>query len=627
MRKSKLSKVLALTLVFALLISNFTFAAPDSVISNELETNFNVAEETVGMTITYTSPEFIVGKQTEYTVTTKANGDTGKMVRAYFTLPTEASVEYFEVRDSKWYTLGNEYGPLTGFPVSDATSRFRATYTKAGTYTTTVTFKTLDGTVVATKDIIATAVVAPMPAEVTINLPVDGFVVGEKGEFTITTIANADSGLMVIGNSSFANPGAIKTLEYYEVTNNTWYPLSGDFGPSQGFPLANATSKFRVSFNIEGDYAFTVNIREAINHEHIVASKTANFIVKPALVVAEVNVGNLGDLKAALDNDNITIINITADISGVAERLVIDRKLTINGNDHIISYTDAINGLPYGSRHGILISANEVVINDLKVAMTAKAAWQGAYALQAYNATGVELNSFSGTGADAALIVNASEVALQGTTTVSGNEFGGIEVSKGTAAGLLNSALTVSGTLVNSSEEYAKPTVWLVKGQGTVAGTNVPATAIELTKSDNAEQIQYYMVAANTAKFVELTWNIVDNTKGAKVGQQETTIVTAKLAAGVKEVKNARLVIEVSKVGIGVGEFGFTTINGGTATGTPEENAKWLNDTVTDIGDKLVFLWGPEHGTTISSEVATNAGFKFNMAGSYKLNMHLIQVK
>lgn len=598
MRNSKLSKVLALTLVFALIISNFVYAEPaGNVISNELGATFNVTEDvSVGMEITYTSPEFIVGVPTEYTVTTVSNGDKGKIVRAYFTLPTEASVEYFENNDSKWYPLGNEYGPSTGFPVSDATSRFRATYTAPGTYTTTVTFKELGGTVVAAKDIVATVVEAPIPAEVTINLPVDGFIVGEKGEFTIATTANSDKDTMVIGNSIFANQEAIASLEYYETSNSTWYPLSGDFGPSEGFPLADASSKFRISFNAAGSYEFTVNIREAANHDNIVATKSASFVVKAAPVNPISEVNSIGGLIAALNDTTKTTININADFE-TTEKILVNRSLIINGKGHKITFTGDDAG------------------------------WQGNYVLQVYGTTGVTINNLKMTGADGGLLVNSSAVTLTGTIDVSGNEFGGIEVSKGTATGLSNSSLTVIGTLINSSEAFAKPTIWLVKGQGTVTGGNVPASAIEMRKMNNEEQIQYYMVAANTADFVKLTWDIEDAAIGAKVGQNETAVVTAKLAAVVKEVKNARLVIEVSKASIEVGDFGFTTITGGTTTGTPEQNASWLNATVSDAGDKLTFLWGPDEGTTISSEVITTAGFKFNNTGSYTVKMYLIQVK
>lgn len=112
----------------------------------------------VPMSISYSVPVFTVGQQAEFTVSTVGNSDTGKLVRAYFNVPSGAYVEYFEIQDSNWYPLPNEYGPQTGFPVGDVTSKFRSNFTVAGQYTVTVTFKTMGDTVFATKDIVATVI-------------------------------------------------------------------------------------------------------------------------------------------------------------------------------------------------------------------------------------------------------------------------------------------------------------------------------------------------------------------------------------------------------------------------------------------------------------------------------------
>ena len=92
--------------------------------------------------------------------------------------------------------------------------------------------------------------------------------------------------------------------------------------------------------------------------------------------------------------------------------------------------------------------------------MTEKAEWQGTYALQVYKATEVELINFAGTRADAAIYVNGSNVTLSGTIDVSGNEFGGIEVSKGSGVET-EPVLNITGAeLLNSDEASAIPTIW-----------------------------------------------------------------------------------------------------------------------------------------------------------------------
>jgi len=63
---------------------------------------------------------------------------------------------------------------------------------------------------------------------------------------------------------------------------------------------------------------------------------------------------------------------------------------------------------------------------------------------------------------NAAIIVNSLEVTLKGKIDVSGNTFGGIEVSKGSALNLNPGVLNINGaTIINNTEEYGKPTIWV----------------------------------------------------------------------------------------------------------------------------------------------------------------------
>ena len=85
-----------------------------------------------------------------------ANGYAGTMVVGTGGLSDETAIdtlEYYEIQDGQWYDLplGQEFGPATGFPLTDnATSNFRVSFKTAGTYT--VTFKIVD---VATREVLA----------------------------------------------------------------------------------------------------------------------------------------------------------------------------------------------------------------------------------------------------------------------------------------------------------------------------------------------------------------------------------------------------------------------------------------------------------------------------------------
>ena len=100
-----------------------------------------------------------------------------------------------------------------------------------------------------------TSVFAVSPSSLTTDIGEKTFVVGETTGFTFTTAANDDAGKYVLGTFEFSDPSAVEKLEYLESQTGTWYEFYGDFGPvGTGFPMTDATSQFRVSFNKAGDY-------------------------------------------------------------------------------------------------------------------------------------------------------------------------------------------------------------------------------------------------------------------------------------------------------------------------------------------------------------------------------------
>lgn len=209
--------------------------------------------------------------------------------------------------------------------------------------------------------------------------------------------------------------------------------------------------------------------------------------VQPDNTVAYVS--TLDGLKAALADETKKTINMTGDISS-DKTIAISREVNINGNGKKLSFGSLANE-SIGERNGLLVTANGVTIKDVTIAMEPVEGWKGIYGIQVYNSSNVILHNYTGAGGDAALLVNGSTVTLTGTTNVSDNEFGGIEVAKGTAPELVNSKLTVSGAIVNTSEIADKPTIWVFDSQGTVEG------AIGLTgqpQSDNNAGKTYYYV-------------------------------------------------------------------------------------------------------------------------------------
>ena len=120
------------------------------------------------------------------------------------------------------------------------------------------------------------------PSTLTTDIGEKTFTVGEATEFTFTTTATGDAGKMVTGTSNFSDPEAIEKLEYYEVNDGNWYELTGDFGPT-GFPMSDATSRFRVTFKEAGEYSFTASMKE-VGTEEILCSTEVSFTVNDEYV-------------------------------------------------------------------------------------------------------------------------------------------------------------------------------------------------------------------------------------------------------------------------------------------------------------------------------------------------------
>ncbi|WOV88058.1 S-layer homology domain-containing protein [Sporosarcina oncorhynchi] len=217
--------------------------------------------------------------------------------------------------------------------------------------------------------------------------------------------------------------------------------------------------------------------------------------------IKSIDVDSLDKLEEALKDNSYSVINLTKDIEGLKKNIIVNRPVTINGNTHKLSFTAELNGLNNSERQGILVTAANVKISGVTVEMANSDGWQSLYAIQVYNAKNVTLHNITATNADGGILVNGSEVVLTGTITVSDNEFGGIEVSKGEGL-TTGSVLNVEGTLVNDSEKYGQPTVWVENGQGEVTGLDLNQYIESKFIKDG--QTQYYQKAENTIKSIDV---------------------------------------------------------------------------------------------------------------------------
>lgn len=134
------------------------------------------------------------------------------------------------------------------------------------------------------------------------------------------------------------------------------------------------------------------------------------------------------------------------------------------------------------------------MVKNLTVENTAdNTDWTGTYCVQFYSGT-YDISNIKATGGNAGIIVNGSTAIIGENVDVSGNVFGGIEVSKGTDASLGDAKLTINNSIVNTTEAYGKPTVW-IDGEGASVVDNTHMTATTEVKEN---QTQYYLIEANS---------------------------------------------------------------------------------------------------------------------------------
>lgn len=241
---------------------------------------------------------FKVGVPTEFTFTTIANDDEGVIVvgTSDFSDPDAIEkLEYLEIKDGNWYDFSGDFGPATGFPMTDATSTFRVTFKTPGDYSFNASIKSVENEELLCSTDVAFTVTGKENSTLSTDIGEREFVVGEPTEFTFTTTANDYIGVMVLGSYDFSDESAIEKLEYYEAQNGEWYELKGNFGPSTGFPMSDATSKFRVTFIKAGDFSFTASMKYADGDnagEVLCASDEIAFHVKNKYNITVEQTGN-----------------------------------------------------------------------------------------------------------------------------------------------------------------------------------------------------------------------------------------------------------------------------------------------------------------------------------------------
>lgn len=167
------------------------------------------------------------------------------------------------------------------------------------------------------------------------------------------------------------------------------------------------------------------------------------------------------ELLAAIADETVSKITIDNDIV-ITNTVNVNRTVEIDGAGYTISAEEGALTSSYGKNNVLLLTANNIYLKNMVLdgGLTAEnnTSWCSRYTLSAYRVSGIVLEDLTVKGGNTGVLANGSTVTLEGTTTVTGNGLGGIEVSQGSGV-TEDAVLNVNGNVVISDESISNPAV------------------------------------------------------------------------------------------------------------------------------------------------------------------------
>lgn len=284
-------------------------------------------------------PNVHTGVQEDFVVALNAGPLIGTQVKLRITLtdPAQAANINLSLQDP----LGSTYSPLffTGGVSESAAAPFftvnlnaRATFNATGTYGYNISvINAANNSVIAGSDefVVVSAVQQTAPA-ISSNLDGQSLLVGDRVTFTVNTVANDYAGTLVKVLFEMDPAQVADThVEYFETANSTWTSFVIDangravFGPGTGFPLADISTLFRVTYDAAGTYGYKLSLFEAAAPNDTLAVSEGSVEVEdlpaPQVAVYSDLDGRGGVVTNVLQN--VTVTTEAENVSGVDVRI------------------------------------------------------------------------------------------------------------------------------------------------------------------------------------------------------------------------------------------------------------------------------------------------------------------
>ena len=248
-------------------------------------------------------------------------------------------------------------------------------------------------------------------------------------------------------------------------------------------------------------------------------------------------------LAEAISNPDVSEITFNAPMTS-ADEITISKPITIDGNDNTV--TKSTPGK-------VMNLTADSTVENITIENTAdNTEWNSSYGIQFYTGEHT-VRDAKLTGGNAGIIANSATVNLEGTIDVSGNTFGGIEVCRSTAptediprAAMPAGVLNINGaTIINDTEEYGKPTIW-IDGNTDAEGIVNGAEAFTMIQVPHGEyyQKQFYLNEVNSKpilvgnKSYGSLLDAINAAKGAEISVKSDLTESFKIPAGTTAVIN-----------------------------------------------------------------------------------------
>lgn len=232
---------------------------------------------------------------------------------------------------------------------------------------------------------------------------------------------------------------------------------------------------------------------------------------------------NASDITEALSDPDVNELTLNAPIDTSAE-IQIDRPMTLDGAGNTVTKSEPGKAFTF---------TRNSTVEDITIENTAdNTEWNSSYGIQFYTGEHT-VKDVKLTGGNAGIIANSATVNLEGTIDVSGNTFGGIEVCRSGAdteirAAMPAGVLNINGAaILNSTEEYGKPTIWIdgnTDAEGIVNGAEA-FTMVELPHGDGFQK-QFYLDAKNSKPIIvgDNSYGNLDEAINAVPANVQTTV-------------------------------------------------------------------------------------------------------